>query len=246
VAEAIESVFQYLDTASSKALISNISAKLGLGKIAIVGLGGTGAYILDLVAKTRVREINLFDGDRFRQHNAFRSPGAASIDDLRQTPLKVHYLGQQYSRIHRGIRAHAYDIDSSNVDELRPMEFVFVAVDNSEAKRLIVCKLEEFGIPFVDAGIGVYETDGALAGQVRTTTSTPSKRDAIPSRVGFSDEDANNEYDRNIQIADLNALNAALAVIKWKKLFGFYMDLDREHHSIYTINGNCITNEDCV
>jgi hypothetical protein len=40
--------------------------------------------------------------------------------------------------------------------------------------------------------------------------------------------------------ADLNALNAALAVIKWKKLACFYQDLDHEHHSTYTIGGNML------
>jgi hypothetical protein len=53
-----------------------------------------------------------------------------------------------------------------------------------------------------------------------------------------------NDYSHNIQIAELNALNAALAVIKWKKLCGFYQDLEREHCSVYTINGNHIANED--
>jgi hypothetical protein len=37
------------------------------------GLGGTGSYILDLVSKTPVNEILLFDSDDFLQHNAFRS-----------------------------------------------------------------------------------------------------------------------------------------------------------------------------
>jgi hypothetical protein len=41
----------------------------------------------------------------------------------------------------------------------------------------------------------------------------------------------------------LNALNAALAVIKWKKLMGFYQDLDFEHHCTYTIGGNMLRNE---
>ena len=63
-------------------------------------------------------------------------------------------------------------------------------------------------------------------------------------RISFSDDADRNEYDVNIQIADLNALNAALAVIKWKKLFGFYQDLDHEHHSTYTIGGNMLLNED--
>ena len=56
--------------------------------------------------------------------------------------------------------------------------------------------------------------------------------------------DGDDEYDKNIQIADLNALNAALAVIKWKKLCGFYRDLEREHFSAYTVDGNCIINDD--
>jgi hypothetical protein len=33
-------------------------------------------------------------------------------------------------------------------------------------------------------------------------------------------------------------------VIKWKKTCGFYHDLDREHHTTYTIDGNTVTNEE--
>ncbi len=75
---------------------------------------------------------------------------------------------------------------------------------------------------------------------------TPAQRDhvAAKQRIAFSDGDGNNEYDKNIQIADLNALNAALAVIKWKKLFGFYLDLDNEHYTTYTVDGNLLLNED--
>ena len=39
-------------------------------------------------------------------------------------------------------------------------------------------------------------------------------------------------------------LNAALAVIKWKKLFGFYTDFEREFSSTYTLDGNHFLNED--
>ena len=53
-----------------------------------------------------------------------------------------------------------------------------------------------------------------------------------------------NEYDQNIQVADINALNAALAVIRWKRLMGFYVDQQGEHQSRYTIDGNVIGNED--
>ena len=71
-----QSVFRYLDSASSRARISLITGKLALPRLAIVGLGGTGSYVLDLVAKTPVSEIHLYDGDIFFAHNAFRAPGA--------------------------------------------------------------------------------------------------------------------------------------------------------------------------
>jgi tRNA A37 threonylcarbamoyladenosine dehydratase len=47
--------------AASRAGITAISARLSMFRIAIVGLGGTGSYVLDLVAKSAVREIHLFD-----------------------------------------------------------------------------------------------------------------------------------------------------------------------------------------
>jgi len=75
-----ESPFKYFDTATSRAGIGAVSEKLAIGRIAIVGLGGTGSYVLDMVAKTPVGEIHPFDGDAFYNHNAFRAPGAASVE----------------------------------------------------------------------------------------------------------------------------------------------------------------------
>ena len=247
-ADEAESVFQYQDTASSRAEIGFMTSKLELARVAIVGLGGTGAYVLDLVAKTPVKEIHLFDADKFQQHNAFRTPGAASLDDLRAQPSKVSYLASQYSKMHRHIRAHEGYIDAQSIEQLRGMMFVFLCLDDAKAKRLIVAKLEEFGVPFIDVGMGVQIVDGSLIGVLRVTTSTTQKRDHVTAknRISSSGGDANNEYARNIQIADLNALNAALAVIKWKKLFGFYHDFEEEPHSTYTIDGNTLTNEDLL
>ena len=55
--------FNYFDTNSSRAEIVAVANKLEAQKIAIIGLGGTGSYVLDFVAKTPVKEIHLFDGD---------------------------------------------------------------------------------------------------------------------------------------------------------------------------------------
>jgi hypothetical protein len=106
------------------------------------------------------------------------------------------------------------------VDALREMSFVFLCMEGT-AKQFIVEKLEEFGLPFIDVGMGVYLSEGSLGGILRVTTSTPAQRDHLRKRVSFANDAERNEYATNIQIADLNALNAALAVIKWKKLAGF-------------------------
>ncbi|SRR6266568_5702473 len=238
-----ESVFKYIDTASSRAQITMVTKKLEVEKVAIVGLGGSGSYVLDLIAKTPIKEIHLFDGDVFSQHNAFRSPGAPTVGELRQRLTKVAFFKEKYSAIRRGIIDHPNAIDATNVNDLQPMDFVFLCLDKGAAKRLIVDKLEEFGKSFIDVGMGVELQDNKLLGILRVTTSTPSQR-AAKHRIPFQDGGADNAYDTNIQIADVNALNATLAVIKWKKLWGFYLDLEKEHNSTYMIDGNELNNEE--
>ncbi len=235
VAAEGESVFTYLDTNTTRAGINTVSEKLTGQKVAIIGLGGTGSYILDLVAKTPVLEIHLYDGDMFLNHNAFRAPGAAPIENLRERHKKTEYYRGVYSRMHRGVFSHPIYIDASNVMELNGLSFVFVSLDNGGARELVVRHLIQLGIPFIDVGIGIERVDDQLLGVVRTTLCTDGKSDNISARIPFADGD-NNEYSRNIQVADLNSLNAALAVIKWKKLFGFYQDLEHENFSLYSIN----------
>jgi len=238
-----ESVFRYLDSASSRAQISAISGKLKLGKVAIVGLGGTGSYILDQIAKTPIEQIHLYDRDTLYTHNAFRAPGAASLNELNAAPKKVEYFQRKYDPLRRNIIAHPVHIDETNIEDLRSMAFVFLAMDTGAGKKYIIKKLEEFDVPFIDTGMGVGQANNSLGGIVRTTTSVPGHRQHVWERLSFADE-ADDEYEQNIQTADLNALNAVMAVIKWKKLFGFYIDLDKEYSSTYTIDGNHLLNED--
>lgn len=239
-----DSVFEYEDTATSRASIGVVTQKLSKGSIAIIGLGGTGSYVLDLVAKTPAPDIHLYDGDRFSQHNAFRAPGAPSHGDLRGAHNKATYFQGLYSRMRKRIAAHPYYVDASTIDELRGISFVFLCIDRNAARKFIVEKLEDFGVPFIDVGMGIPRTDDSLGGIVRVTTSTPARRSHVSRLVPLADIDDDNEYNRNIQIADLNALAAALAVIKWKKLAGFYRDDRREHHATYTVSASMLLREE--
>jgi hypothetical protein len=237
-----ESVFCYLDTATSRAGITAVSKKLEINRVVIIGIGGTGSYILDLLSKTPVKKIDVYDSDALLTHNAFRSPGAPSLEELRNHPKKTSYFTERYSNMHRGIRPHEA-IDENTVNELQGADFAFIAMDPVEIKGLIVKKLVEFKIPFIDVGMGIslVEETTMLGGLLRVTTVTPEKNDHIgaflPTQgIGY------NEYSQNIQTADLNALNAALAVIKWKKWAGFYADIRKEFQSVYQITSNHITN----
>jgi hypothetical protein len=236
--------FQYMETASSLAGIGAFNQKLELSRVAIIGTGGSGSYVLDFVAKTPVKEIHLYDKDTLLTHNAFRAPGAASLQELEVQPKKVDYLCEKYTNMHRGVIAHPYDLDESNVQELEGTDFAFLCMDAGPAKAHIVEKLEELNISFIDVGMGIDMSDHGLGGILRATTSTPRRRDHFRKRAPMAGTSAGNEYDRNIQIAELNALNAALAVVKWKKLYGFYRDYEDAHNTTYTIDSDMLLSED--
>jgi hypothetical protein len=107
----------------------------------------------------------------------------------------------------------------------------------------IVNYLIKTEIQFIDVGIGMYCNNDTLGGNVRVTTCTPVKHNHIAKRINFV-ETEDDEYSTNIQIADMNALNAVLAVIKWKKICGFYFDFAHEHNTSYSVVTNELVNDD--
>lgn len=240
-------VFRYVDTATTRAGIGAVNSKLAGLKIGIVGLGGTGAYILDLVAKTCVNEIHIFDGDTFSQHNAFRCPGAPAgevFETKPEPPKKVDYLFGIYDRMRKGIVRYPAFLDSSNASLLDGLDFVFLCLDRADPKRSIVDRLVETNIPFIEVGMGVLLDDAMLGGIVRMTTSTPETREQAGPHISFADDgDRANEYATNIQIAELNALNAAMAVVRWKKIFGVYRDSGRDFYAGFSLSTGTVATE---
>lgn len=244
--EGESSPFAYIDTASSRAGIAECAERLSGQRVAIVGLGGTGSYVLDLVAKTSARRIHLFDDDLMEQHNAFRAPGAASTTELGRRPRKVEYFDSIYSKMHRGVVPHAMRLSSASFPLLEHVDFVFLCIDAVAARRTIVAELERRDLPFIDVGMGLHVTKAGVVGTVRVTTSTPQMRSHVRNRdrIPMSGEAGDDPYATNVQIADLNMLNAALAVLRWKRWSGFYADFEGEHFSTYTADGNHLLNED--
>ena len=244
--EDSDSVFRFADTASARQNTVDVARKLEKERVAIVGVGGTGSYVLDLVAKTWVRAIHLFDDDRFLQHNAFRAPGSFSRNELEGGPIKSLFHAERYSRMRTGIVPFASCIDETNVQQLGTFDTVFVCMDGHPIKARILEICVAHDTLLIDVGMGLYRIDDSIAGVIRTTTCYPRHYSHAEHCIDLAGDDVPGEYERNAQFAELNALNATLAVIKWKKIRGVYNDLTRELNCEYVIDGNKLINSYCL
>lgn len=212
------------DTMSSRYHINDISSLLLGKRVAIIGIGGTGSYILDFIARTHLSGIALFDDDKVHVHTIFRIPGfiPRAIGEL-----KVEALARQYGHWHAGLEPVPERITAANIGRLRNFDFVFVSVDDGPARLMIVDWLSAQGIPYVDCGMGLDRSVVGLSGFVRTTGTD---RKAFEENVGTArlpTENAKlNEYRKQAQITELNALNAVMAVIRFKQHFKLFDRID--------------------
>jgi hypothetical protein len=134
-------------------------------------------------------------------------------------PARIGAPVTGYDAIHRGIVAHPVHVVASNIDELRAAQFVFVAIDTGPHKRFILEKLQ--GVRRAVRG----HRHGDLPDRRFPGRDDPGNCQrsgqyrAYNGRVSdIFGEEEDDEYEQNIQVAELNMLNAALAVIKFKKL----------------------------
>ncbi len=215
---------RYPDTLSARYQMNDLSRLLVDKRVAIIGLGGTGAYILDYLSRTHLAEIVLFDDDKVHVHTIFRFPG---FIHRAIGSLKVDALFQQYSNWHSKVTPIPVRVTDTNVEQLRRFHFVFIAIDHGPSRIFIADWLSSNGIPFVDCGMGLNRLLGGLNGVVRVTGTDRAAFDAT-ARTTFlpgGDPEAD-EYRKQGQIAELNALDAALAVVRFKQHFLIYERLD--------------------
>jgi len=230
-----DSIFKFHDTLTSRAEITDLAAKFHDDVVAIIGLGGTGAYVLDYVVKTPVKEIRGFDFDIFHVHTAFRSPGRLDAMELARPKAEV-YSGR-YENFRHGLTITQKFLDASSTDDIRGVTFAFVCVDTGSSRAGIFELLIANNIPFLDVGMGLKRTEaGTLNGQTRTTYySAEMAKELRDRQLAPLVDSPDNIYRVNIQISELNALNAALAVIKFKQLRGFYMQTEPIYNLLFEV-----------
>lgn len=218
-----DSIFKIHDTLTSRAEITDLAAKFHNDIVAIIGLGGTGGYILDFLVKTPIREIRGFDLDPFYVHNAFRSPGKLDIGEFGKPKAEVYQA--RYENFRNGLSITPKFLDSSCADDLDGVTFAFVCVDKGLSRAGIFDLLLSKGIPFIDVGMGLNRKKGSLNGMLRTTYYSAEDGQKVRDKGLATEQETEDDiYRTNIQISELNALNACLAVIRFKQLRGFYSE----------------------
>ena len=221
--------FKIPNTFEARAALGPVQDRIRDQRIAIIGLGGTGAYVLDLIAKTPVPEIHLLDADQVEWHTFMRAPGAPTGDEIesqrRNAPTKVAYYRSKYAALREGIYPHAVRIDSPSMFgkflSSHPVDFAFVCIDqkkdsDSPRQDVVYEALSEAEIPFIDSGVSITLEDDTVRGAVTTSfyaDGSEAWREAIPNaRV-----EGNVPGYRYVQLPEVNALAASLAVMEWRR-----------------------------
>jgi len=224
-----ESPFNLHDTLTSRAQIGDLAKIFSNEVVALIGLGGTGSYLLDLLIKTPVRDVRAFDGDSYFGHNAFRSPGRLMTEELGGAKAEVYF--DRYKNFRKNLSIQKKYVDATCADDLAGVTFAFVCVDKGSARREIFELLVRLKIPFIDVGMGLKRQADALAGALRVTYYSVEDAAAV-IEMGFAEmgDDPNDIYRSNIQIAELNAMNACMALVRYKQIRGFYVDDNPNYH----------------
>lgn len=229
------SVFKFNDTLTSRAEIGDLATNFNEDIIAIIGLGGTGSYLLDFLVKTPVKEIRGFDCDKYHIHNGFRSPGTLSENELGKSKAEVYQ--NRYENFRHGLKIESKFIMVDSEEDLEGVTFAFVCVDKGDSRAAIFELLIKMGIPFIDVGMGLNREDKEqIGGMLRTTYySTQEAQRIADMKLAPMVDYPDDIYHNNIQISELNALNASIAVLKYKQIRGFYRDTDKFYNMLFDI-----------
>ena len=235
--QRIGRVFQFEILGENTPDIREWQDKASGQKIGIVGLGGVGLWLLDLMSKTEVGEIRIWDGDHMEGRNLVRAPGWAGQDSIGKN--KAEYFGQLYSQFRTGISIYPEYLDPSDPSDIFDgLDFVFIAIDNTETRAALCERLEQSGVPFVDVGMGIERQQGEVRGSLQVFFSGGDAgrwRVGIPTVVGVGEQ----EY-HILQLADLGVLNASLAVGVWRRHIGQYAEDSKEWLVRYSVESNSL------
>ena len=123
-------------------------------KVCVIGCGGLGGYIIEILARIGVGNLIVVDGDVFEESNLNRQL-FSKTDLLGKSKAESAY--RRVLEINPEVKVkYIYDfLDESNYSEIINNSDVAVdALDNIKTKKFLQKACEELGIPLVHGAIG--------------------------------------------------------------------------------------------
>lgn len=132
-------------------------------RVAVIGCGGLGGYLVELMARLGVGHIRLVDGDFFTLSNLNRQ--------LLSTPAKLgvskaEAAAERVKELDGDIHAEAFPIflDESNAFEIvSGCDAVLDGLDNIDSRRILAAACEKAGVPLVHGAIAGWTAQAAVS-----------------------------------------------------------------------------------
>ncbi|MCD7889858.1 MAG: tRNA threonylcarbamoyladenosine dehydratase [Oscillospiraceae bacterium] len=126
--------------------------KLNRSHVAVFGIGGVGGYVCEMLARTGVGVLSLFDSDEVSISN--RNRQIIALESTTGKP-KVKVMRDRIMDINLGAKVYTHSIfyDESTAGNIDLSEFDFIAdcIDTVSSKILLITSAKAAGIPIISA-----------------------------------------------------------------------------------------------
>ena len=136
--------------------------KLLRSKVAVIGCGGLGGNILELLARLGVGEIIVIDGDKFNESNLNRQI-LCTEENLKKSKVKEAAVRVRKINSSVKVKTHTLFINSKNIQEIiQGADLAIDALDNISTRFVLEKACQELEIPLVHGAVDGFN------GQVST------------------------------------------------------------------------------
>lgn len=144
--------------------LSEEECNILLGKrVLVVGCGGLGGHLIDMLARIGVGTLRVVDGDVFEPSNLNRQL-------LSEVPLlgvsKAKAAAAKISRVNPEISVEAVDsfLTEKNVKRLLLFcDVVLDGLDNIESRRILAKECERAGVPYIYGAVNGWVAQAAIS-----------------------------------------------------------------------------------
>ena len=132
-------------------------------KIAVIGCGGLGGYLIEQIARIGVGELVIVDGDNFDVSNLNRQL-LSNPNTIGES--KAHTAAQRIQHINPDIKVHVYPdmLTAENADILiSGCDAVLDGLDNISSRKILKQACKKASIPYIFGAISGWVSQAAIS-----------------------------------------------------------------------------------